>query len=116
MRVRIPPRTQIKPIAQRTMNTKFFNRVIGHANILVGNDIDQLVNEAMNRVARLRDYYQTNIRQSLQDLGAACVSNHSTGDRKSLFIVLDKEYQVSDEDWQNMTIRDIERKYNIRIL
>ena len=89
------------------MNTKFFNRAVGHANILVGDNIDQLVSEAMNHVARLRDYYRNDIRQSLQDLGAACVSNHSTGD---------KEHQVSDEDWQNMAIRDIERKYNIRIL
>ena len=61
-------------------------------------------------------YIQDDIRQSLQDLGAACVSNHSTGDKRSLFVVLDKEHQVSDEDWQNMAIRDIERKYNIRIL
>ena len=56
------------------------------------------------------------IYQSLQDLGTACISNHSTGDRRSLFVVLDKEHQVSDEDWQNMAIRDIERKYDIRIL
>ena len=89
------------------MNTKFFNRAVGHANILVGDNIDQLVSEAMNHVARLRDYYRNDIRQSLQDLGAACVSNHSTGDKRSLFVVLDKEHQVSDEDWQNMAIRDI---------
>ena len=55
------------------MNTKFFNRAVGHANILVGDNIDQLVSEAMNHVARLRDYYRNDIRQSLQDLGAACV-------------------------------------------
>lgn len=67
------------------MNTKFFNRAVGHANILVGDNIDQLVSEAMNHVARLRDYYRNDIRQSLQDLGAACVSNHSTGDKRSLF-------------------------------
>lgn len=98
------------------MNTKFFNRAAGHANILVGDNIDQLVGEAMNHVARLRDYYLDDIRQSLQDSGTACVSNHSTGDGRSLFIVLDKEEKVSDEDWQNMAARDIERKYNIRVL
>lgn len=98
------------------MNTKFFNRAAGHANILVGDNIDQLVSEAMNHVARLRDYYRNDIRQSLQDLGTACISNHSTGDGRSLFVILDKEHQVSDEDWQNMAIRDIERKYDIRIL
>lgn len=98
------------------MNTKFFNRAAGHANILVGDNIDQLVDEAMHHVARLRDYYRDDIRQSLQDSGKACVSKHSTGNGKSLFIVLDKEKQVSDEDWQNMAARDIERKYNIRVL
>lgn len=98
------------------MNTNFFNRAVGLANILVGDNIDQLVSEAMNHVARLRDYYRNDIRQSLQNSGVAYISNHSTGDRKSLFAVLDKEHQVSDEDWQNMAIRDIERKYDIRIL
>lgn len=98
------------------MNTKFFERGAERANILVGDDIDQLVSEAMNHVARLRDYYRNDIRQSLQNLGKACVSSHSTGDRKALFIILDKEKRVSDEDWQNMAARSIERKYNIRIL
>lgn len=98
------------------MNTKLFNRAAGSANILVGDNIDQLVSEAMNRVARLRDYYRDDIRQSLQESGRACVSNHSTGDHKSLLIVLDKEKRVSDEDWQNMAVRGIERKYDIRIL
>lgn len=56
------------------MNTKFFNRAAGRANILVGDNIDQLVDEAMNHVARLRDYYLDDIRQSLQDSGTACVS------------------------------------------
>lgn len=45
------------------MNTKFFNRVVGNSNILVGDNIDQLVSEAMNHVARLRDYYRNDIRQ-----------------------------------------------------
>lgn len=98
------------------MNTKFFNRAAGRANILVGDNIDQLVSEAMNHIARLRDYYRDDIRQSLQNSGKACVSSHSTGDRKALFIILDKEKRVSDEDWQNMAARSIERKYNIRIL
>lgn len=98
------------------MSTKLFNRAADRANILVGDNIDQLVDEAMYHVARLRDYYRDDIRQSLQNSGRACVSKHSTGNGKSLFIVLDKEKQVSDEDWQNMAARDIERKYNIRVL
>lgn len=98
------------------MNTKLFNRAAGHANILVGDNIDQLVDEAMHHVARLRDYYRDDIRQSLQDSGKACVSMHSTGDGRALFIVLDKENRVPNEAWQTMRAREIECKYNIRVL
>lgn len=98
------------------MNTKLFERGAVGANILVGEDIDQLVNDAMQCVARLQEYYRNDIRQSLQDFGRAIVSNHSTGNHKTLLIVLDKRHQVPDEAWQNMTTQDIQRNYNIRIL
>lgn len=98
------------------MVTKFFERKGSSANILVGDSIDHLVSEAMNHVARLRDYYRDDIRQSLQDHGSGIVSNFSTGNGKSLFVVLDSEHRIPDEAWQNKAVREIEKNYNIRIL
>lgn len=92
--------------------TKFFEENKFHAPRLVGDDLIELVEEAMKYVARDHRFYRRHIEESLAKKQRAVVSYHSSYTR-GLEIYLDETRRISDYDFDNLYSNDLGFKYDL---
>lgn len=92
--------------------TKFFEENKFHAPRLVGDDLAELVEEAMKYVAKDHRFYRRHIEEGLTEKQRAVVSYHSSYTR-GLEIYLDKTRRISDYDFDNLYSNDLGLKYDL---
>lgn len=92
--------------------TSFFEENKFHAPRLVGNDLDELIEEAMKYVSTDHRFYSTHIKECLINKRRAVVSYHSSYTH-GLEIFLDENNAISDLDFENLYSNDLAYKYNL---
>lgn len=91
---------------------RFFEEKKSHAPRLVGNDLNELNEEAMKYVVKEHRFYRMYIKECLTEKHRAVVSYHSSSTR-GLEIYLDEKNEISDSDFQNLYTNQLRLKYNL---
>lgn len=92
--------------------TKFFEENKFHAPRLVGDELNELIEEAMKYVAKDHRFYRRRIEERLTEKRRAVVSYHSSYTR-GLEIYLDGKNEISDSDFDNLYTNELGLKYNL---
>lgn len=91
--------------------TRFFAENKFHAPRLVGDELNELVEEAMKYVSKEQRFYSMQIEERLLEKQRAVVSYHSSYTR-GLEIFLDKNNEISDSDFDILCTKQLALKYN----
>jgi len=78
---------------------------------IVGNDLEQILETAMQRVTRERAFYENNIKECLLKHNWSMVSCHSCNERNGISIIYDPENQIPVEELETLTTKELRRKY-----
>lgn len=90
----------------------FANASQNHGARLIGDNIDELVKEGLKYVSRLKSFYEASIREELEQNGWATISNHSCFLGNSLFIYYDPEKNITEEEANNLSGKEMSIKYH----
>jgi hypothetical protein len=92
--------------------TKFFEENKFHAPRLVGDELNELIEEAIKYVTKDHRFYRRHIEEDLTEKQRVVVSYHSSYTR-GLEIYLDKTRRISDYDFDNLYSNDLGLKYDL---
>lgn len=92
--------------------TRFYEENIKHPPMLVGDDLTELVAEAMKYVTREHMFYGREIEERLLKIKTATVSRFSCT-INGLIILLDEHHRITSADIENLYPRELFNKYDI---
>ena len=81
---------------------RFTEKTESHCARLVGDDMEQLIEEAMKYVTKHRTFYEKSMREELRTDGSSHVSGFSSS-LGGLFIYYDPDCVVDDDDFKNLS-------------
>ena len=94
--------------------TRFVGKTENHSARLAGDNMDQLIDEAMKYVIRDRQFYENSIREDLLKKGNSIVSIHSTSLSCPLCIYFDPDWTMNDDDFKNLSSPLFRMRYDIK--
>jgi len=82
-----------------------------HSVRIIGDDRNELLDEAMKYVTKETDFYKRYIAENLLKFNNSVISKHSNAFGDIIGIYYDPEHKISKEDAENSDGREFYRKY-----